>query len=313
MEHIVVKKKNDRSIITHKLEKAEQISSMELDIINKAEIPALLPVQIRRSLMGKAFRFVVQDHIDLRTFLKSDIRFDLFAQIISQIVDTLQSCESHGIRCGNLELSCDLSFYDHGNRQVRLIYWPLISLSATSNASSFFMELGSIYTCRSDDSSYRLRYLKFFDSRAKFDLGAFKQYLDLLLKQWKADRSGVPSGRGGGSSSKRPGDALPVAALRTASIQRVSTQATIHVSRYPFTIGRRAEFCDHAIEDPCISKRHVTILLREGQPYIRDNGSSNGTFLNGKRLPANTDVELPSGARFRIGNEELIFYAADGQ
>lgn len=313
MEHISVKKKIDRLIITHKIEKNEQISSMELDIINKAEIPALLPVHIRRSITGKKFRFVVQNYTDLRSFLKSDIRFELFAQIILQLIDTLLSCESHGIRCGNLELSSDLSFYDYSKRQVHLICWPLISLSAYSNASSFFMELGSIYTSKGHDSDYRLRYLQFFDSRAKFELDGFKQHLETLLNQWKEEQSACSSGFGGKVVSKRPVDIPPTVGLRTASIQRVSAQTTIHVSRYPFSIGRKAEFCDYAIEDnQYISKRHVTILLKNGQAYIRDNGSANGTFLNGIRLHPNTEVELPSGACFKIGNEDFIFYAAGG-
>lgn len=300
-------------IITHKIEKNEQISSMELDIINKAEIPALLPVHIRRSIAGKEIRFVIQNYTDLRSFLKSDIRFDMFVNIILQIVGTLQSCEAHGIRCGNLELSSDLSFYDYSKRQVHLICWPLISLSSYSKASAFFLELGSIYTSERHDSKYRLRYLQFFDSRAKFDLESFKQYVEMLLKDWQAEQvsdSSVPREK---DTSPKPVNIPPTVGLRTASIQRVSAQTTIEVSRYPFCIGRRAEFCDYAIEDnPYISKRHVTILLRNGQAYIRDNGSSNGTTLNGVRLPANTDIELPSGAHFSIGKEDFIFYTAGG-
>ncbi len=312
MEHISVKKKIDRLIVTHKIEKTEQISTMELDIINKAEIPALLPVHIGRTMTGKEIRFVVQNFMDLRSFLKSDIRFDLFIQIVLQIVDTLLACESHGIRCGNLELSSDLSFYDYGNRQVRLICWPLISLSANSNASSFFMELGSIYTSKGHDSDFRLRYLQFFDSRAKFELDDFKQRLETLLQQWQEENA-EGAEQGGKSKPRKPRDIPPTVGLRMASIQRISTQTTIQVSRYPFSIGRKAEFCDYAIEDnPYVSKRHATILLRDGQAYIRDNGSSNGTFLNGKRLQPNTEVELPSGACFRIGNESFVFRAAGG-
>lgn len=44
MERISIKKKIDRLVITHKIEKNEQISPMELDIINKGGIPALLPI-----------------------------------------------------------------------------------------------------------------------------------------------------------------------------------------------------------------------------------------------------------------------------
>lgn len=313
MEHITVKKKIDRLIITHKIEKNEQINTMELDIINKREIPALLPVNIRRSLKGKQFRFVIQSLVDLRSFLKSDIRFDQFAQVILQIIDTLRNCESHGIRCGNLELNSDLAFFDYGNQQVRLIYWPLISLSSYSNAPSFFLELGSIYTSKNSDNAFRLRYLQFFDSRAKFSLENFKENLELLLKQWHAAQSGQSKESREKGGHIVTGDLPPTVYLRSASLQRVATQTTIDITRYPFCIGRRPEFCDFAIEDNYfVSKRHVSILLKNGQAYIRDNGSANGTFLNGVRLTPNQEVQLPSGATIRIGNEDFVFYAAGG-
>lgn len=310
MEHISVKKKTDRLIITHKIEKNEQISSMELDIINKAEIPALLPIHYRRKLVGREFRFTVQNYISLRSYLKSGVSFSQFVQIVSQIIETIQSCESHGIRCGNLELNSDLSFYDYSKHQVRMICWPLISVSVKSSVASFFLELGSIYIGRSRDGDYRLQYLQFFDSRADFDLVEFQYYVDMLLKQWVTEQEEHRAGKGKVIQKKTP-DLPPTVGLRTSSIHRISTGTVIQISRYPFSIGRIAEFCDYALEEnQYISRKHVTILLRNGQAYIRDNGSSNGTLLNEKRLPANTDVPLVSGDCFRISNEEFIFYPA---
>ena len=314
MEHITVKKKIDKLIISHKIDKTEQINSMELDIINRAEIPALLPVQIHRKLRGREFRFVVENLTDLRALLKSELRFEHFAEIILQIVDTIRDCESHGIRCGNLELNCDLSFYDYNRKRVRMIYWPLISLSEYSNIPAYFMELGSVYRTRDNDSDFRLEYLQFFDTRAQFDLERFRQYVEMLMKQWR-EKQGAGSVIVDPDGGKRKdGDGLgPTVGLMTSTLHRKSTQSVITITRYPFTIGRHAKFCDYAVEeDGAISKRHVTILLRRGQAYIRDNASTNGTKLNGLPIPPNTDVELPSGATFQIGKEEFVFYAAGG-
>lgn len=319
MERISVKKKIDRIIITHKIEKNEQINTMELDIVNKREIPALLPVNIKRSLFGKKVQFVVQSLLDLRSYLKSGIRFDQFAEIILQIIDALQKCESHGIRCGNLELDSDLAFFDYSKQRVRLIYWPMISLSSYSSVSTFFLELGSIYTSKNHDDKYRVSYLQFFDSRAKFNLEKFKEYIVLLNKDWHAAQmggAGKHSHEKAWSSDKKDDTGKKIGhtvSLHSASIHRVSTKSTIDITRYPFCIGRKAEFCDYALEDnQFVSKRHASILMKDGQAYIRDNGSANGTYLNDKRLVPNCEVLLSSGATFRIGNEEFVFHAAGG-
>lgn len=307
MEHISVKKKVDRLIVKHKIEKTEQISTMELDIINKREIVALLPVQLHKRFMGKELMFVIQDYQDLRSFLKSGISFDIFVKVIVQVIKTLQSCESHGIRCGNLELNSDLSFFDYKSQQVRMIYWPLISVTSTPNISAFFLELGSIYVSKKEDSDYRIRYLQLFDSRAKFELDGFEKQVEMLFKKWKEKDEPIVDVK----VKERKDDLTMTVGLRTSYLQRVSTNQTIEITRYPFTIGRVLEYCDYALEENnYVSRRHVTILLRNGQAYIRDNGSANGTFLDGMRIKPNTDVELCAGSKFVIGREEFVYRPA---
>ena len=172
------------------------------------------------------------------------------------------------------------------------------------------MELGSVYKCRHQDQDFRLQYLQFFDSRAKFDLMEFRQMVDELLKKWKEANAPISGIRG----EKKDPNIPATVPLRTAMLERVADHSTTTVTHYPFTVGRKVEFCDFAIKDnPYLSKRHITLLSKAGNVYIRDNSSANGTFLNGKRIPANTEVELRSGTTIRIGNEDLVFHAAGGQ
>ena len=296
-------------IISHKIEKNEQINGMELDILSRDEIPALLPIQTRRILQGKEFRLVVENMTDLRTFLKSDIRFDCFVLMVSQVVEAIRGCESHGIRCDNLELSLDLSFYDYSCNQVRMIYWPLISLNSSTNIAAYLRELGSAYIARGKGSRYRLKYLQFFDSRAKFELDAFRMHLDDLMKQWDNE---LRNPKDAGSSSANRDPSHHNAPRVNATLERVSNHAKVQINRFPFTVGRKREFCDYAIEDDTsISTQHLTISLRDGRAYIRDNGSVNGTRINDKPIPPNTNVLLPSGASIRIGRQELIYREAD--
>lgn len=312
MERISVKKKVDRVIVTHKIEKYEQISLMVQDIISNNEIEALLPVQFSNTLTGKKIRFVVQNYVDLRTFLKSEIGFDTFCDVILQIVETMKACESHGIKNENLELNCDLAFYDYSKKQVRLIYWPLISMSEEVKIPAFFLELGSIYKSRTEDKEYRLKYLEFLSSRAKFELPAFQQFVTDLLKTWNKKQKDQKERKSYQKNIHE--NILPTMDLRTATLKRMTDQTVIYVTHYPFCVGRKSEVCDYAIENnPFLSKRHMTILLKRNQTYIRDNGSANGTYVNGVRIVPNVEVELPSGSKIRVGNEELIFYTADGQ
>lgn len=50
-----------------------------------------------------------------------------------------------------------------------------------------------------------------------------------------------------------------------------------------------------------VSRRHATIVLRDGTLHIIDNGSANGTFLNGQRLVAQQPRILRDGDDIRLG------------
>lgn len=51
-----------------------------------------------------------------------------------------------------------------------------------------------------------------------------------------------------------------------------------------------------------VSRRHASVLWREGSIQIMDNGSPNGTFLNGQRLVPHQARVLRDGDDVRLGH-----------
>jgi adenylate cyclase len=64
----------------------------------------------------------------------------------------------------------------------------------------------------------------------------------------------------------------------------------------------RAPTCDKPINDPTISRRHAEVELADGGAQVRDLGSSNGTFINGKRVESGN---LAPGDRVTFGKVEF--------
>ena len=66
----------------------------------------------------------------------------------------------------------------------------------------------------------------------------------------------------------------------------------------------RADDADLCIRDPSISRYHALIYRDPaGTPRIRDLGSTNGTFVNGKRVQ---DAKLTSGDRVQLGKSTIL-------
>lgn len=65
-----------------------------------------------------------------------------------------------------------------------------------------------------------------------------------------------------------------------------------------FLVGRDPE-CQLRPASPSVSKKHCLISVREGKVFVKDFGSTNGTFVNGERITG--EHEVAAGAKLKIG------------
>ena len=73
----------------------------------------------------------------------------------------------------------------------------------------------------------------------------------------------------------------------------------------PFSIGRDAENALALTQDATVSRRHASVEPENGGWMVRDNGSSNGTYVNGVRLTG--AQPLRPGDEIKIGSSRLRF------
>jgi len=71
------------------------------------------------------------------------------------------------------------------------------------------------------------------------------------------------------------------------------------------TIGRSEE-SQIVLLDPGVSRAHAVIEIGRGQAVVRDLGSTNGTFVNGRRIDRE---RLRDGDELRLGNTRMRFEA----
>ncbi|TMK79178.1 MAG: FHA domain-containing protein [Actinobacteria bacterium] len=69
------------------------------------------------------------------------------------------------------------------------------------------------------------------------------------------------------------------------------------------SVGRSPD-CDVFLDDVTVSRRHSVVLRRDGQFFIEDQGSLNGTFLNRRRIES---APLEDGDELQIGKYKLTF------
>lgn len=90
---------------------------------------------------------------------------------------------------------------------------------------------------------------------------------------------------------------------------REKTEEKISVDKPAFRIGKENSYCDYFVSDNnAISRSHADIITRDHRYFIIDHNSTNKTFVDGRVIPVEKEIEIFSGTKIRLANEDFVFY-----
>ena len=93
---------------------------------------------------------------------------------------------------------------------------------------------------------------------------------------------------------------------------RKKTGEKIYITKDEFKIGKSKVHADYAIDsNSAISRVHVIIIRRNGVNYLKDNDSTNGTFVDGEKLEPGREVLLKANMEVKFGDEDFTFLLRD--
>lgn len=131
---------------------------------------------------------------------------------------------------------------------------------------------------------------------------------------YRAIRSVVVDLRAGRPRSARTkGRPAPSSPPTTRSSKGKSPRAVLVMDEHGAKLGSyrldgtlqvgRAEACQIHVDDTYVSQFHARIFSRDGSWFVEDLGSTNGTYLNSRRLT--TPSQLRAGDRLKLGKAVL--------
>lgn len=89
---------------------------------------------------------------------------------------------------------------------------------------------------------------------------------------------------------------------------RMRTGENIVLPEGEFRIGKSETNTDYRIADnSAVSRIHCTIIRKNGVCYVRDENSTNSTYVNGERVVPGTEQLLLNNCKLILGDEEFIY------
>ena len=96
---------------------------------------------------------------------------------------------------------------------------------------------------------------------------------------------------------------------KNAYLMSVTGQKTL-ISKSEFLIGRMSNSVpqkDFSIKNQNVGRIHALITKKNGQYFITDMTSLNGTFVNNQRIGSNIEIEIKNGDLIKFANEAFKF------
>lgn len=91
-------------------------------------------------------------------------------------------------------------------------------------------------------------------------------------------------------------------------IVRVNTGERVMINKAVFKIGKANRGVDFTISgNGAVSRVHAIIYQREDGCYLKDNKTTNATYVNGQKLAENQEVLLKNDSEIVLGDEDFIF------
>ena len=89
---------------------------------------------------------------------------------------------------------------------------------------------------------------------------------------------------------------------------RVNTEERIMLNKATFKIGKASRGVDYSVSgNGAISRQHAVIIQKDGVCYIKDNKSTNHTYVNDKEVEEGKEEILTHDSIIKLGDEEFLF------
>ena len=89
---------------------------------------------------------------------------------------------------------------------------------------------------------------------------------------------------------------------------RVNTEERIMLNKPTFKLGKASRGVDYSVSgNGAVSRQHAVIMQKDGVCFIKDNKSTNHTYVNGKMVEDGVEEILTHDSMIKLGDEEFIF------
>lgn len=334
-----IKKKN--SVISVKSKKGQQLAESKIDFANRELGGYLLKTDFKKK--NTSFEVFVHggNNITLKEYFSTPLNKKTFAVLLKNILVNLKALREKFYDSHNILLDINYVMIDSVYRNVYFAYIPIEPFDSGYSLNGFLLSIAKEAVFEKyEDTSYVNEYIRILNGNKNFSLFDLEEYVQILWSSFnviKISQIRCPSCNsiiasdssycsicghnlrsetemsvtGVYDFTKNTRSIRPQVKIETPKtglvLRKKITGESIEVNKNIFLIGRNESYCDYVLSDLSISGKHACIICKpDGTFYVKDNNSTNCTFINNRRLLPNKEEELTDGCEIRLSDIAFV-------
>ena len=251
----------------------------------------------------RALQFKVPATLPLEQFLRKQLYKGEFLSILSNILNQLIYFTENNMSLNKLLLNVHYMYIELSTLDIQLIYMPVNKKFADCNVTEFIQTfISKVRFANMDSVECVDKILKYLDSKLMFNLEEFYEYiLSLEQENINEDDNTTDDSTSMLTTSENYSNPVPY-------LVRVKTNELVPILHKEFLVGKSVNADYQITDNKKISRKHAIFRISNGECYVRDNNSTNHTFINGQLLQPGVEVMLSNDDYIRLGDEEFRYW-----
>lgn len=284
----IVELENGEEAVSYSLKYNDDFYDIGYKVMQNQEESCLLPC-CRLKYNGKIKLVYFTDNYCRLSEKLNDLDEGKTGELLANVFEAIIQIEGIGfLDMGCIDGRLDHIYVDNNTNTIKMIYLPINLSSGTKSFPLFENEIRASLVRRIENDEDR-------DSASAEEIVcgltdgtlSVRQLISVLRRTGNSN-----------SAENEPKDWY---------IKSLEDNREIKVSREQFILGKSKERAHGIISgNTAISRVHCEIILDGNQAYVTDLGSSNGTFVNGRRIQQGVHEKITEGSKLRLANMDFI-------
>lgn len=228
---------------------------------------------------------------------------DSFITVMANLISGVNEIKSNGfLEISNLALTLDKIFVEPSTLSVSLVYLPInnshIDTAQTENElrTELIKLIGSVPAFALDKMNRVSGYL----SNGTL---SFEQLYNSLCEEV----GGIAARKHNVVASQKEQTKPTYQPALNFRCVNAPVSVNFQINSSEYVIGKSADKADGVISfNKAISRVHCKISYKNGNYFITDLGSANGTYVNSKKIPPQHPVKIQNGDAVRLANSDFL-------